>query len=122
MKHNILIAEDDNVLREVYMKKFTLAGYDIRTVSDGNQALAAINESTPDILILDIHMPNLDGFGLLEQIPAGMRNYPVLMLTNFGDEQSQRRGNELGVNEFLIKSEMTIKTLIATVQRHLAAK
>lgn len=119
MKPRILIAEDDIVLREIYHKKFTLAGYDTTTVANGQEALDNIGNQTPDLLVMDIHMPIMDGFSVLEKLPPGVRPFPIILLTNFGDAQSQKRGNELGVTEFLIKSEMTIKTLLNAVERHI---
>jgi DNA-binding response OmpR family regulator len=119
MTQQILIAEDDIVLREVYHKKLTLAGYDVLVAANGEEAEHLLQEHQPDLAILDIHMPKLDGFALLENIPKAVRKYPVLMLTNFGDAQSQKRGYELGVSEFFIKSEMTMKTLLQAIERYL---
>ena len=121
-KGDILIAEDDAVLREVYMKKFTLAGYNIRVATNGEEALQAIAEKQPDVLILDIHMPILDGFSVLEKLPKASREFPVIMLTNFGDDKSRTRGKELGSDDFFVKSEMTIKSLIGMVDSVLAPK
>lgn len=121
-KGSILIGDDDVVLREVYNKKFTLAGYDIRTMSNGQEILEALKEQTPDILILDIHMPVLDGFSVLQQIPQDQRNFPVIMLSNFGDEKSKTQATQLGANDFFVKSEMTIKTLIGKVDTLMQAK
>lgn len=119
MKPRILIAEDDLVLREIYHKKFTLAGYETTTVSNGQEVLDALTNETPDLLVMDIHMPVMDGFTVLERLPPGVRPFPIIVLTNFGDAQSQQRGVQLGVTELLIKSEMTIKTLLNAVERHI---
>lgn len=119
---DILIGEDDIVLREVYMKKFTLSGYAIRVAANGEDVLKMIGERKPDVLILDIHMPIVDGFGVLERLPKDTRGFPVIMLTNFGDEASRKRGNDLGADDFFIKSEMTIKTLIQMVDNLIRAK
>src|SRR5579864_2114459 len=105
----ILVAEDDAVLRNLYIKKFTVAGYDIRAVEDGEQAIAALIQQKPDIALLDIHMPKMDGFQVLEQLPKATRPFPVVMLTNFADEASRQRGNELGCDDYFIKKDMTIK-------------
>ena len=119
---NILIAEDDAVLREVYTKKFTLSGYQIRTAQNGEEAIVEIEKETPDVLILDINMPILDGFGVLERYPRDKRTFPVIMLTNFGDEKNKQRGEELGADDYFIKSEMTIKKLLEMVETLLKAK
>lgn len=119
---DILIAEDDAVLREVYMKKFTLNGYTIRTAENGEEAVAEIQKKQPDILVLDINMPILDGFGVLERFPKDKRSFPVIMLTNFGDDKNKSRGMELGADDYFIKSEMTIRKLLEMVDTLLKAK
>lgn len=119
---DILIAEDDAVLREVYTKKFTLSGYTIRTAQNGEEAIAEIQKKEPYILILDINMPILDGFGVLEKYPKAGRKFPIIMLTNFGDEKNKSRGQELGADDYFIKSEMTIRKLLEMVETLLKAK
>ena len=117
IKPDILIAEDDPVLRNLYVKKFSVSGFPIRAVEDGEQALAALKERFPQVLILDIHMPKIDGFQVLEQYPQPTRPFPVIMLTNFADEKSRERGKELGADEYFIKKDMTIKSLLEMVDR-----
>lgn len=119
---NILIAEDDAVLREVYVKKFSIAGYQIRAVKDGQEAIAEIEKEKPDIVILDLNMPVMDGFAVLERYPRASRGFPVIILSNFGDTKNKERGVALGADDFFIKSEMTIKTLLEKVTTLLKAK
>lgn len=121
-KGEILIGEDDAVLREVYIKKFTLSGYSIRVATNGEEVLKLINEKMPDILILDIHMPIIDGFSVLEKFPKDNRPFPIIMLTNFGDDKSRQRGKDLGADDFFVKSEMTIKSLITMVDNLMKTK
>lgn len=116
-KADILIAEDDTVLRNLYIKKFSVAGYTIRAVEDGEQALAEITRQTPEVLVLDIHMPKMDGFQVLEKFPRETRKFPVVMLTNFADEASRSRGRELGADDYFIKKDMTIKSLLEMVEK-----
>jgi len=118
---NILIAEDDTTLRNIYEKKFTLNGYDIRTVTNGEEAIAEIEKQEPDLLILDINMPIMDGFGVLEKLKGSNPPYPVIMLTNFADEETKKRGMELGADAYFVKSEMTMKTLMQMVKTLLKA-
>jgi DNA-binding response OmpR family regulator len=116
-KAQILVAEDDAVLRNLYIKKFTIAGYSIRAAEDGEQAVREIESRVPDVLVLDIHMPKMDGFQVLERYPKATRTFPVVMLTNFADEVSKQRGKELGADEYFIKKDMTIKSLLEMVER-----
>lgn len=116
-KPDILIAEDDPVLRNLYIKKFSVAGYPIRAVEDGEQALKELEVRYPDVLVLDIHMPKMDGFQVLERFPKEKRKFPVVMLTNFADERSKERGRELGADDYFIKKDMTIKSLLEMVDR-----
>jgi DNA-binding response OmpR family regulator len=120
-KPDILIAEDDAVLRNLYIKKFALSGYDIRTAEDGEAAWAAIEQKKPDVLILDIHMPKMTGFQVLEKLEQGGRSFPVIMLSNFADEMSQLRAKELGADDYFVKKDMTIKSLLEMVERLLKA-
>lgn len=117
IKPDILIAEDDPVLRNLYVKKFSVSGFPIRAVEDGEQALAALTERFPQVLVLDIHMPKVDGFQVLERYPKSQRSFPVVMLTNFADEKSRERGADLGADEYFIKKDMTIKSLLDMVER-----
>src|SRR3989338_2730253 len=116
-KADILIAEDDAVLRNLYIKKFSIAGYQIRAVEDGEQAVKEIDNQTPEGLILDIHMPKMDGFQVLERYPRDKRTFRVIMLTNCADEKSRERGKELGADDYFIKKDMTIKSLLEMVER-----
>ncbi|MFH0851428.1 MAG: response regulator [Candidatus Peregrinibacteria bacterium] len=119
---NILIVEDDAVLREVYVKKFSIAGFKIRAVQDGQEAINEIEKEKPDIVILDLNMPVLDGFAVLERYPRASRSFPIVVLTNFGDTKNKERGISLGADDFFIKSEMTIKTLLEKVSTLMKAR
>lgn len=117
MKPDILIAEDDAVLRNLYVKKFSVSGYPIRAVEDGEQAIQELAVRFPDVLVLDIHMPKIDGFQVLEKFPPATRSFPIIMLTNFADERSKERGRELGADDYFIKKDMTIKSLLEMVDK-----
>lgn len=112
---DILFAEDDPVLREIYKKKFTIAGYEVRTTVNGAETITAIEEKTPDALVLDINMPEVNGFEVLKKYPKSLRKFPVVLLTNLADDHTREEGEALGADGFFIKSQMTIKTLIEMV-------
>lgn len=120
-KGSILIAEDDPVLRNLYVKKFTVNGYTIRTAENGEQALAALTEAVSDVLVLDIHMPVKDGLQVLSELPKD-RSYPVIVLSNFGDSENQNKAKAAGADDYFVKKDMTIKALLEMVERVLHAK
>jgi len=119
---NILIAEDDDVLRDDYTKKFTIAGYNIRAVENGKKAVEEATKLEPDIMIVDLNMPVMDGFNVLEKFPKETRKFPIIVLTNFGNEENRDRAMKLGANEYFIKNEMTIRSLLEMVESLLKAK
>ena len=116
-KGKILIAEDDAVLRSLYVKKLTMEGYETETVEDGEQAIAALRKQAPDLLICDIHMPKVDGFQVLKEFPPQSRTFPIIVLTNFDQADFKLRAQELGANEYFVKKDMTIKGLVEMVER-----
>ena len=117
----IIIAEDDTVLRDLYLRKFKTDTYDIRTASNGQEALDLVAKDKPDLMLLDINMPVMDGFGVLEKLPRANRSFPVIMLTNFDDQANRDRGKALGVDDYFVKKDMTIKSLVEMVE-HLLQK
>lgn len=116
-KSKIIIAEDDTVLRDLYLRKFTADLYDIRAAANGQEALDLIVQDKPDLVLLDINMPVLDGFAVLEKLPKALRSFPIVMLTNFDDQANRDRGAALGVDDYFVKKDMTIKSLVAMVER-----
>ncbi len=123
MTKNILIAEDDPVLRDVYVRKFgTSPDFTIRTAANGEEALTMIQQQAPDVLLLDLNMPIIDGFGVLEKYPTkDKRSFKVIVLTNFEDQQNRRKAEEFQVDDYFVKKEMTIKSLYEMAQKALAA-
>ena len=79
-------------------------------------------EVAPDIMIIDLNMPVVDGFAVLEKFPKEKRKFPIIVLTNFGNEENRDRALKLGANEYFIKNEMTIRSLLEMVENLLKAK
>ena len=121
MASNILIAEDDVVLRNLYAKKFPIHGFDARVAADGAETIKMIQEQTPDLLLLDLRMPNVDGFQVLQQFPKDQRTFPIIALTNFHDPESKERALALGADEYYTKKDMTMRMLVDMVKSHLPA-
>ena len=102
---HVLIADDDPLLRALLEHRFVAAGYRVSGVEDGLQALRAIGDNPPELLILDAMMPVMDGFETLRRIRAdpGLREVPVIMLTALRQEDAVMNALNLGAADYLSK-------------------
>ena len=116
-RYKLLIAEDDTVLLDLYLRKFNKETYEVLTAVNGQETLDILAKNPPDLLLLDLNMPVLDGFGVLEKLPKEQRIFPVIVLTNFDDQTNRERGQKLGVDDYFVKKDMTIKTLVEMVDK-----
>ena len=118
----ILVVDDDENSRKAIIDVLGLQGYILFEACDGEQALEAVKTNQPDVLLLDVRMPVMDGFAVLEKYPKEERPFPVIMLTNFGDDKNKARGEELGSDDYFIKSQMTMRKLLEMVENLMKAK
>lgn len=117
--HSILIVDDDRDLLAMTRGIFTRAGYSqVTTAASGAEALAQINTKMPDMLLIDVMMPGMDGFALLRAVRAASR-VPVLMLTARGEAEDRVTGFELGADDYLVKPFLP-RELLLRVQAILA--
>jgi two-component system chemotaxis sensor kinase CheA len=117
IRASLLVVDDALTVREVQRSILTRAGYEVRTANDGLQALALLAERTADLVLTDVEMPNLDGFGLVAAIRAQSKlaNIPILMVTSRTSEEDRRRGLEAGANGYVVKSEFDEGRLLGAV-------
>lgn len=116
----ILLVEDDTILVEMYQAKFELEGHEVHVATNGEECLAILGEFVPDLVLLDILMPKLNGFHVLKEIKKqpGLRQIPVILLTNLGQaevDMNQELAKALGVNDYLIKSHHTPDEIVSKV-------
>jgi len=119
---NILIVEDDPDARKVLSLILKLDGFEVSTVSSGREAFGAIRAACPDLILLDVMMPDVDGYELCRRIRSepATRGIPIVMLSGKADRESVVRGLAAGANEFLakpIKPSSLTKQLRATLMR-----
>jgi len=114
----VLFVEDDPSVAQMYKLKLELDGYDVEVASDGEKALEAARTNPPDIVFLDIRLPKLDGFGVLEALRKDPRTerLPVVILSNHSEKQLVDRGLLLGARDYLIKTETTPARLSGGLQ------
>jgi DNA-binding response OmpR family regulator len=105
----VLFVEDDPSVAQMYKLKLELDGYDVEVASDGEQALEVARREAPDIIFLDIRLPKLDGFGVLEALRKDPKTekLPVVILSNHSEKQLVERGLRLGALDYLIKTQTT---------------
>ena len=114
----ILLVEDDVNLREIYAARLTAEKYRVVVASDGEEALAKSVKERPDLILLDVMMPRISGFDVLDIIRSTpeTKNTKVVMLTALSQPSDQARGEQLGVNRYLIKSQITLEDVVDTVK------
>jgi len=118
----VLMVEDDKFLRELAIQKFTKEGMKTIAAMDGEQAVMLAEKELPDIILLDILLPGIDGFEALKRIRANaaLLKTPVFMLSNFGQAEDIARAKELGVDQFLVKANYTLDEIVVMVRESLA--
>ncbi len=121
----IMLVEDDGILVEMYQAKFELEGHEVMVATNGEECLALLEEYRPDLILLDILMPKLNGFHVLKEIKKQpeLRSIPVILLTNLGEaevDMNQELASALGVSDYLIKSHHTPDEVVDKVMRALS--
>jgi DNA-binding response OmpR family regulator len=114
---NILLVEDDAFIRDIYNTKFTQEGFNVVCAENGIEALKKLEEITPDLILLDVIMPYMDGMEALKKIKENdaWKKIPVIMLTNISEKEKVSEDMELEVDDYLIKSHFTPSEVVAKV-------
>ncbi len=118
----VAIIEDDSAISQMYRIKFEAEGYEVETAENGKLGLALIEEMKPDIILLDLMMPEMGGEEMLTKLRAtdwGV-NIKVIILTNMGESEAPASIRELNVEAFILKANMTPRQVAELVKEHLA--
>lgn len=120
-KYKILLVEDDESLSNVYITRFEAEGFDIRRVGNGEDALAAAINYMPDIVLLDIMMPKVDGFDVLDILrnTEQTRDLKIIILSALSQDLDIDKATKLGADDYLVKSEVTIADVVERVKKEL---
>lgn len=121
-KIKILLVEDDPFLLSMYSTKFEIEGFEVITADDGEKGLKAANQEGADIILLDILMPNMNGFEVLEKLKAQekTRDIPVILLTNLNQKDEIEKGMVLGAADYMIKAHFMPSEVVAKIKKVLA--
>lgn len=116
----VLLVEDDAFLREICSKKLVKEGFVVYEAIDGEEALSGIEGILPDIILLDIILPAIDGFQILHQIRTHQNQRiaktPVIMLSNLGQEDDIKKASDMGANDYLVKAHFTTEEIVAKIK------
>jgi len=120
-KTKILLVEDEKGLSEMYKTKFEMENYEIVQSFDGKDGLEKAKEINPDIILLDIILPKLDGFLVLKELKSDdkLKEIPVLLLTNLGQEDDIKKGKKLGADGYFVKANHNPAEIVDKVKEQL---
>jgi len=115
----ILLVEDDPFLIDIYKSKLKEVGFEIETAEDGEKALRKTKEKKPDLMLLDIVLPNIDGWEILKKIRSdpGLKDLKVIVLSNLGQKEEVEKGMALGATKYLIKAHFTPSEVVEEVKK-----
>lgn len=113
----IMLVEDDNSLREIYSIRLVAEGYEVVSAGDGEEALAMAVQERPDLVLSDVMMPKISGFDMLDILRSTpeTKNIKVIMMTALSSEDQRQRGENLGADRYLVKSQVGIEDVINAV-------
>jgi len=114
----ILVVEDDKFLREMISRKLDKEGYEVAQAVDGEKGEVKIKEEKPDLVLLDLILPGIDGFEVLERMKndSEVSEIPVVILSNLGQKSEVERGLNLGAVDFLIKAHFTPAEIVKKIR------
>jgi DNA-binding response OmpR family regulator len=117
----ILLVEDDDTLANVYKTRLHAEGFDLKRVPNGEEALAAAMEYKPDLILLDVMMPKVRGFDVLDILrnTPETTNAKIIMLTALSQDTDRQRAEEMGVDDYLVKSQVVIADVVDRIKHHL---
>ncbi len=119
MAKKILIVEDEEELLDLLEKRLSQEGYEVATAKDGKEGLAKIKEMNPDLVLLDIVMPVMDGFEVMEAMNKDeeMKKIPIIIISNSGQSVEIDRALKLGVKDYLVKVYFTPQDVLEKVKK-----
>jgi len=117
----IAIIEDDPVISQMYRMKFEADGFEVQLANNGVRGVALVETFLPDMILLDLQMPEMDGTEALRIIRKNEwgKNIPVIVLTNLGEEESPKEIRALGIHSYIVKADLTPRQVVQRVKEAL---
>jgi DNA-binding response OmpR family regulator len=116
-QRKILVVEDELAMREIVVEKLQMAGFNVLQAEDGAIAIKQIEKERPDLVLLDLMLPEIDGFGVLERVRKNktLADTPIIILTNLWSKEEIIKTKTLGVSAYIIKAYMTTEEILEKV-------
>jgi DNA-binding response OmpR family regulator len=117
----LAIIEDDPVINQMYRMKFEADGFEVQLADDGKRGVALVKQFKPDMILLDIKMPNMDGAEALKEIRGHDwgKDIPVIVLTNLGEEEAPKSLRAMGIHSYIVKADLTPRQVVSRVKEAL---
>ena len=117
----ILIVEDEEIMLDLLQRKLKTHGYEVLVARDGEEGLKSIKEEKPDLIIMDLVMPKMDGFMVMEEIQKDedLKKIPLIVVSNSGQPVELNRVKDLGAKDWLIKTEFNPQELVEKIKKQL---
>ncbi len=117
----LLIVEDDEDLASVYQARLEAEGFVVKHASNGQQALGLVAQAVPDLMLLDVMMPGMSGFEVLESLRARPETakLKIIMLSALGQDSDREQAQRLGADDYLVKAQVVIADVVQRIKYHL---
>lgn len=121
MAKKIAIIEDDPVINQMYRMKFEADGFEVQLADNGARGVALVESFHPDIILLDLQMPHMDGVEALKEIRSHSwgKTIPVIILTNLGEEEAPKELRAMGIHSYIVKADLTPRQVVGRVKEAL---
>lgn len=116
----ILLIEDDSLIVKIYTTRLKADGYEIVSAEDGEKGLEVAQQEKPDLILLDVMMPKIDGFTVIQTLRADeqFKNTPIIMYSNLAQEAESKRAIEVGATEFITKANISPTELVNKIKSY----
>ena len=117
----VLIVEDDTMISGMYKTRLEQEGYLVVTAENGSDGLVVAIREKPDLILLDVMMPQIDGFALLQELrlKETFKKTPIILLTNLGTTEDREKGEKFGATDYLVKANLTPTEVSEAVTKYL---
>lgn len=116
MSKKILIAEDEEPVAKVLGSKLVHSGFEVTVVANGNDAVDKLQTGNYDLAIIDLMMPGMDGFGVLEEMKKRNIQTKVVVASNLGQSEDEKKARDLGASDYFVKSNVPLSELVVKIQ------